>query len=35
MKLNPHIIRGYDFRGVSGKDLNPQIAELFGKAYGT
>jgi phosphomannomutase / phosphoglucomutase len=35
MKINPEILRGYDFRGIAGKDLNPEIAEHFGKAYGT
>jgi len=35
MKINPHIIRGYDIRGIVGKDLNPKIVEHFGKAYGT
>lgn len=35
MKLNPHIMRGYDIRGIVGKDLNPEIVEHFGKAYGT
>lgn len=28
-------MRGYDFRGVTNKDLNAEIAEHFGKAYGT
>jgi phosphomannomutase/phosphoglucomutase len=35
MKINPHILRGYDFRGIAGKDLNAEIVEHFGKAYGT
>jgi len=35
MKINLHILRGYDIRGVVDKDLNPEIAEHFGKAYGT
>lgn len=35
MKINPHILRGYDIRGVVDKDLSPEIAEHFGKAYGT
>ncbi len=35
MKINSHIIRGYDIRGIADKDLNPEIAEHFGKAYGT
>ena len=35
MQINPHIFRGYDLRGVVGKDLNPEIVEHLGKAYGT
>ena len=35
MKINRHIIRGYDIRGVADQDLNPEIMEHFGKAYGT
>jgi len=35
MKVNPHIFRGYDLRGVAGKDLTPEIMECLGKAYGT
>ncbi len=35
MKINPHIFRGYDVRGIVDKDLNPEIVEHFGKAYGT
>ncbi len=35
MKINPHIFRGYDLRGIAGKDLNPNIVEHLGKAYGT
>ncbi len=35
MKINRHIIRGYDIRGVVNEDLNPEIIEHFGKAYGT
>jgi phosphomannomutase/phosphoglucomutase len=34
-KINPYIFRGYDVRGLVEKDLNPEIAELLGKAYGT
>lgn len=30
-----HIFRGYDLRGVSGKDLSPDIMEILGKAYAT
>lgn len=35
MKINPHIFRGYDIRGIASKDLNADIAERIGKAYGT
>lgn len=35
MKLNPHMIRGYDIRGIVDEDLNSKIVEHFGKAYGS
>ena len=35
MKINPYIFRGYDLRGIVDKDLNPEIVEHLGKAYGT
>ncbi len=35
MKINPYIFRFYDIRGVVNKDLNPDIANLIGKAFGT
>lgn len=35
MEINPFIFRGYDIRGLVDKDLNPEIAEYIGKAYGT
>lgn len=35
MKINPYIFRGYDLRGVVGKDLTPQIIEHLGRGYGT
>lgn len=35
MKINPYIFRGYDIRGLVGKDLNSEVAEHIGKAYGT
>lgn len=35
MKINPEIFRGYDIRGVWGKDLNPEVYEILGKGYGT
>jgi len=35
MKINPFMFRGYDLRGIVNKDLNPEIAEHLGRAYGT
>jgi len=35
MKVNPYIFRGYDIRGEVEKDLNPEIVEHIGKAFGT
>jgi len=35
MKINPYIFRGYDLRGVVDKDLNSEIVEHIGKAFGT
>lgn len=35
MKINPNIFRGYDLRGIVNKDLNSEIVEHIGKAYGT
>src|SRR3989338_9783469 len=35
MHINPDIFRGYDVRGLVGTDLNPEVAEHFGKAFGT
>jgi len=35
MKINPFIFRGYDLRGLVDKDLNDNIVECIGKAYGT
>ena len=35
MEINPFIFRGYDIRGMVDKDLNPEIVEYIGKAYGT
>lgn len=35
MKINPHIFRGYDLRGIVNKDLSPEIAKHIGKAHGT
>lgn len=33
--INPQIFREYDIRGVVGEDLNEEIIERIGKAYGT
>jgi len=35
MKINPYIFRGYDIRGIVDKDLNPEIIQCIGKAFGT
>jgi len=35
MKVNPDMFRGYDLRGIAGKDLTPGIVEHLGKAHGT
>lgn len=35
MKINPFMFRGYDLRGVVGEDLNPEIVENLGRAFGT
>ncbi len=35
MKINPEIFRAYDIRGIVNKDLNSEIAELIGRAFGT
>lgn len=35
MKVNPDIFRGYDLRGLVGKDLSPELALHLGKAHGT
>lgn len=35
MHINPEIFRGYDIRGVWGKDLDEKIYEVLGKSYGT
>jgi phosphomannomutase/phosphoglucomutase len=35
MKVNPHIFRGYDLRGLVGEDLSPELALHLGKAHGT
>jgi len=34
-RINPDIFREYDIRGIVNKDLNENILETIGKAYGT
>ena len=34
MKVNPNIFRGYDLRGIVDKDLNEEIVEHIGRAFG-
>ncbi len=34
MEINPYIFRGYDIRGEVDKDLNPEIVEHIGRAFG-
>jgi phosphomannomutase/phosphoglucomutase len=33
--LNPHIFRAYDVRGLLGADINADVFEKVGRAYGT
>jgi phosphomannomutase/phosphoglucomutase len=33
--LNPHIFRQYDIRGVVGPDVNAEVAEGIGRAFGS
>lgn len=35
MKINRFMFRAYDLRGLVDKDLNPEIAEHIGRAFGT
>ncbi len=35
MKVSPNIFRGYDLRGLVDTELNPEIVEHLGKAFGT
>lgn len=35
MKINSHMFRGYDLRGIVGEDLTPEIVEHIGMAFGT
>jgi len=34
-QISKYIFRAYDIRGIYGRDLTPQIAELIGKGFGT
>lgn len=34
MKLNSEIFREYDIMGVVDKDLNPEVVEEIGRAFG-
>src|SRR5262245_20368338 len=34
-ELNPYIFRAYDVRGKVGIDVNPEVFEHVGRAYGT
>ena len=35
MELNKYMFREYDIRGIYGKDINPEISYLIGKAFGS
>ena len=35
MELNKYMFREYDIRGVYGKDIDPNISYLIGRAFGT
>ena len=35
MHPKEHIFRQYDIRGIVGEDLNPEVAEAVGRAYGS
>ncbi len=35
MNINLNILRGYDIRGIVGKDIDAKLMEHFGRAYGT
>ena len=35
MELNKYMFREYDIRGVYGKDIDPEISYLIGRAFGT
>ena len=35
MQLNPHIFREYDIRGIVGRDLDADVSEQIGRAFGS
>jgi phosphomannomutase/phosphoglucomutase len=35
VKINPNIFRQYDIRGIVGQDLDEELANILGKAFGT
>lgn len=35
MEINQEIFRGYDIRGIAGKDLSPEIMKGLGRGYAT
>ena len=35
MKINPHIFREYDIRGIAEVDYDAEFVEALGRAYGT
>src|SRR3989338_1012114 len=35
MEINPYVFRGYDIRGVAGRDFDNEKVEAIGRAYGT
>lgn len=35
MNINQEIFRSYDIRGIVGKDLNSEVAEIIGKTFGS
>ena len=35
MSINPGIFREYDIRGIIGADIDEEVFEIIGKAYGT
>ena len=35
MELKPEIFRSYDIRGIVGKDIDTDVANILGKAFGS